>query len=394
MSHPCNRIEEMLRVWEDFFFLNGLMAEFAAPLGFSTTDFPLEGANIHWQDLRRHLREIAVANKPLDHLRFATASQYVLNNYGSTCQFPIYLRDWMASSKRVFHLDEELQALLAGLSFGKMRVADVLFPFDSFLVTLEVPLMMDLGRYDAILISRIKPPPDAAVSKLPVEHGLSMALLSTSLGGYMPLAKYDKDLLRNVCRKNSPSAHNHLLAYEDRIPDPGPFVSTLIPKSVMKRALANEPIPELAEAQTVTGKIEPDFSIHFRMAVNNALRYVLGLCLYLTSLPAKSPHRSDWEKPLFPGKPDPRAISNDALICHVTSRFTLSAEVKAQLLSSLHGSGREVCVHPRNSHFRRRPGFGHDPDAPKVVIVGPTLVRKDRLRPGEMPGAGVATCKP
>lgn len=49
-------------------------------------------------------------------------------------------------------------------------------------------------------------------------------------------------------------------------------------------------------------------------------------------------------------------------------------------------SYHELCAHFRRGHWRRPPGQGDDPTASKTVWVRPTLVRRDRLPEGALPG--------
>jgi hypothetical protein len=128
---------------------------------------------------------------------------------------------------------------------------------------------------------------------------------------------------------------------------------------------------------------------------DQGFRLIAAFCLYLLSLPPGDPNRSEWTKPPKQGKPDPRAITNDALICNVTSTFTLSAEERTVFLDpGPRRHGPELSTHFRRGHFRRRPGEGNDPAAPKMILVKPALVRGDRLREGELPAGALTNAKP
>lgn len=122
---------------------------------------------------------------------------------------------------------------------------------------------------------------------------------------------------------------------------------------------------------------------HFEIAA----RIVAGLCLYLTTLPTRTSHRSEWRPAdSLAKRPDPRAITTGAEVCLVSSVYELTAQER-EVIERVGPRGYyELCCHFRRGTWRRKPGFGQDPTAPKVVHVRPTIVRKDRLPEGAVPG--------
>jgi hypothetical protein len=126
---------------------------------------------------------------------------------------------------------------------------------------------------------------------------------------------------------------------------------------------------------------------------------VSAFIAYLSTLPPGSPYLSDWTAKSKSylrnkrGARDPRSITDGARICTVSSSYVLSQAEQAVIGRREQTGTYQVRPHFRRGHFRRRPGHGHDPAAPRVVWVRPTLVRADRLPPGGIPGGTEAVLK-
>jgi hypothetical protein len=116
---------------------------------------------------------------------------------------------------------------------------------------------------------------------------------------------------------------------------------------------------------------------------NSATRIVIGLLMYLSSLPSQSPHVSDWVPPQR-GTADPSAIYDGMEVCHVRSTHTLTTTERAVVDNGR--TGRELAAHWRKGYWRRPLGKGNDPTAEKTVWIKPVLVREDRLEDGALPG--------
>ena len=126
-------------------------------------------------------------------------------------------------------------------------------------------------------------------------------------------------------------------------------------------------------------------------SVTQAWRIVYGLCLYLTSLPKNSVNMGTWEPVQKQNRPsatpDLSAITDESLICSVSSIRKLSHEDRELLFNqhSGHKGGYEVRAHFRMGHWRRPPRTAQDSEQQKTVWVQPTLVRRDRLPEGAIP---------
>ena len=119
---------------------------------------------------------------------------------------------------------------------------------------------------------------------------------------------------------------------------------------------------------------------------------VFGFCLYLSSLPPQSAHRSAWQKALdkHERKANPRGIINEAEVCSVSSTIYLTTEQIELIESQETQAKREICPHFRRGHFRRPPGQGQNPEAPRTVAVAPTFVKRGLHEEGTL-AAGAKT---
>jgi hypothetical protein len=333
---------------------------------------------MHWNELRGDLLN-------------DVPQREIMDKYVTQCPFrgfigllPTGLHQWTKHSRRVFHLSEELLTLLSLTSLDGLNWKNVPWPFSSFLVTLEMPLIGKTGvPYDAILVHRWN---------LGEGEALIITLFSSELERYHTITSMDRDRLRRLYR---------IGRYEK-------VITQLIAKSKQYDAMDMKLIGMALPPGFDDRPVEESCVDHFQRAglesllkegvgvdvsvSDAACRIAVGLCLYLTTLPNNGgEHCSPWERavPQSEKKRDPHAISNEALVCTVTSIYKFSAEER-ETVEALRGCAHaEMCAHFRRGHWRRPPGKGNDPEASKTVWVRPTLVRKNRLKPGEVPGGAL-----
>lgn len=119
-------------------------------------------------------------------------------------------------------------------------------------------------------------------------------------------------------------------------------------------------------------------------------RLAAGLSLYLGMGGTECARSAaDWKPSVESGRLT-RAITSEAQVCEVASMHRLStAEVAAIEGVSGHGSGNLVSAYFRRGHWRKKPGQGADPLAPKTTWVRPTLVCRDRLPEAGLPVGAV-----
>jgi len=132
----------------------------------------------------------------------------------------------------------------------------------------------------------------------------------------------------------------------------------------------------------------------FSMVLN---RIVFGLCLYLSSLtPEERERHVRWSRGQVTEvqKGDPRkseTIGDETEVCMVTSAQKISDRHR-ELLRRIMQSEREISLpgpHFCQGHWRRPPGKGHDPNAPRTVWVRPYETGMDQLGENELPGGAI-----
>jgi hypothetical protein len=389
MSLLITRLEQILRFWEDAVFLEGIGAQFekrynpeASPSLFDHT--------LPWQSLRSDLLKL---DPTAIHEKYS-AAPWTHEVLGGIVGVPHELSDWTQHSRRVFYTTHEIQTLLALTSFERITWGDIPWPFSSFVVLLEDPIKGTIKNWnaniDTILVSRYETPDDGTV--------IVFRFLGDNLDRKKPLTWLDRDQLEKAFKKGAnrfADLRNGLLRRNEA------KVATSFVSMFWQASLRNEFVMDTFSGPMGRVKGEHDREMQamsdddkdeYRPVLDAAFRVVMGLCLYLTTLPTKSVHRSEWvaPPPLQDSRTGKFALSNGAEICTVSSIHKLSAEEQgvAELAKR---SFVEMAAHWRRGYWRRKPGEGNDPNALKVVLVRPTLVRKDRLQPGEVPAGTIMT---
>lgn len=399
VHHPIEALEHALRVYENATYAIDLIARaqklgahlFPDKIGYSpiTTppghrrfrDFLLDAATTPF-DVQNIAPYGGVLNHSLERYPEGFKS-FIKENV------PVALYRWSACSRRVFDLSNDLQLLLQNTDVKDVRISDVPWPFSTFAITIPQSLM-EHADVRCILVNVVHDPeePDKIRSfyiRLFPAKGAPHLTLELSerqdLERLFRQRKWQNLQKRLVPHMNAWSAYqvgyfgtpcnvSVNTCYEEHFDGDAPKLHT--PKLA-------EPIDEQAALN----------------AFPTALNLAIGLSFYLSMLPANSTERSSWSQiPASRRTSDPRAISHAADVCSVSSTHVLTPEERRAF--SHHGNGTssyELCAHFRRGHWRRPPGRGKDTTAEKIVWVRPTLVRRDRLGPGELPG-GTRTILP
>jgi hypothetical protein len=324
---------------------------------------------------------------------------------------PLHLSCWTLNSRRIYEISGELQTLLMATSLKEVRWSDVDWPFLSFAMSLEQPMRSlpdDLGS-DFLIVYQCSLPqswmkygrregvPDNYEEPVFMAEGFN----SSRLNEYQPLTQAQKDDLtrrlghartrRSTLRQLEADWKSldeaNLRGFEGMSGFMVPLNrDTLIPESVAKSMdeRRKEGLPDHLSAQQL--------AFYERLT-----RLVAGFPLYLKSLPAKSPCLSP-PQPICAAGPDPSAIVREADLCTVSSKFRVSREEQV-LLGIIPGEPGEreryaLSCHFREAYWRRFPGQGKNPNAPKAVHVRSTIVRRDRLPDGGTPGGSVKNMEP
>ena len=125
-------------------------------------------------------------------------------------------------------------------------------------------------------------------------------------------------------------------------------------------------------------------------------KLIAGLCLYLEALPPSALEEYRWRQPEpIRAKREVRKIITDGeQICEVNDFNVLSPSTITLFPETLKkGPAYTVTPHWRRAHYRRRKGQGNNPHAPRDVYVGPTLVHREQLPEGSVPGGAKSSVK-
>ena len=257
-------------------------------------------------------------------------------------QLPLMLAIWTMASRRIFQVSSELQALLNATSLNGIRWSDVRLPFPSFAVALPSPIVGNDGRaYDCVMVTQSGGPIDeqlaAEVSRItgrataPSEtfSMLEFRLLPSALGTTSPVSRFDKEHVSKGKARKDPQKVQHWLK---RIKQglhpcrPSVFSFRVDPVSDTPVTTSLKSLSDVTLASTCKcGKSHPEWDA--------AARIVVGVCLYLSTLPSDRPttERSEW-KPAGDAKKEPRLITSAAEVCMVSTSHRLAPVEREEFL--------------------------------------------------------------
>jgi len=330
-------------------------------------------------------------------------------------KIPRLLTNWTRHSRRVFSLSSDLQAMLAMTSLDNVKWSDVSWPYESFAVELEDPITDADGRSYRLLMVETWPT---------AEYGYDQKVIYPMATDPQPL--FDR-FVRGKLHEHLRARRWHKLAsmiqreharpikdvFGPSVPivaDAHGSVTTDVGQVMLEHMRSMPGAVVLDHAPTAQddlgadlpagqlrvliidrGDEEPDKKVEKAWDFGNICAQIMaGVCLYLTSLPPGSSHRSEWKRRTS-STPDPKAISSEALVCALQSIHRLDVNERTALRQH-QASGRptyELSSHYRRGHWRRPPGSGDDPTALRTIWVRPAWVRMDRLAFGELPGGNL-----
>jgi hypothetical protein len=293
--------------------------------------------------------------------------------------FPLQLASWIISSRRVFTISENLMLRFLAASYSKYKWSDLLWPFDSFAIDFETPLVFKDGAQDNIEISLILVSSfynvcgDNVISD---KDGFEVSSFATSINDRRRTSEFlssrEREILdNNVRHKRWRKVNNRIRQLGERISD-----LTSLP------AGNNDPYT-----------IQKNDYI---LDTSSFAKIIAGLCLYMEALPVGTVDAYQWLQTKHArSKRDARKIITDGEnICRVEDFNVLSPETMNLFPEALgKGPAYTVTPHWRRAHYRRRRGQGKNPNAPRDIYVGPTLVHKDQIPDGAVPGGARSTVK-
>lgn len=370
MSYPdrvtIRRLEQALQVQEQVLWaLNVISVGYF--LADQKSEHTLGGLISNYLTFREHLLSIRSMDEydyekyTFVETRSGGASQ------GMTDVYPMMLGSWCVNSRRVYHVDRDLQALLLNTKLDDLRWEDLVFPFDSFGISLEVPISRGKKEYDFMLVAPISPKmfdvPVVDTHKIFCLAGLESALERWEPWSLRPTM--DRRIRRGeVGEVMVQIRDNNILERSS-----GYIYGSMLHKG--SRSVL-ETLKALEEKQ------DPDMPDHLMW------RLLAGLCVYRRMRHVES-YISPWKRiyrtKMRTSSPSIKSIVSDGSeICFVRAHKKLSDMERKLLFGMAFGKlkGYELECHFREGHYRRPPGKGSDPLYPQTVIVDPTIVRADR----------------
>jgi hypothetical protein len=379
------RLDQALLMWEEMMWACNIKQQAckakSARVGRDVPESafwpPLVGPIMHYKELRQHL----LAMETLDDFdcgrfqMFPQEKDEWIRNVPTQGVFAGQLAAWTMTSRRAYHIDNDLKALLGATSLEGLRAEDIHFPFESFGISLDEPIEGENGStFDFILYSPLIIKEDGKIQKFP-----AIRLLGTNLAKERSIPR--EAINKKIARGKIEEA-NELLSRKASYRKQDYLDTLAVLAGFPQDRLVLDLIKEFDQPQTIQG-----------------WRIVFGLMLYLKMLADARTHVSDWQgverrsRPLL--SPDKRAITDEAQVCYVSSVRKLGAEERQALNHFASGkvSGHEMPYHFREGHWRRPPGKGNDPTWPKTVLVQPTVVRKDRKPDDAIAGGSLVLVK-
>lgn len=321
----------------------------------------------NWKDLRKAL--LRIHSDGFDNEKFAGPSitEHALSQkefeFGQSRMIASRVAEWTRSSRRVYFVPTDLQLLLSTTSLKDVDWSMINWPFDSFLISFEIPVKHRGKQIDSVLVSKER----VGEHKIMVIETIATDLPtieSVFVGNQI-------QRIETALRKEDFEYASEKLggAYTNRLAIGGGDIWLASEKTFKPGGLA-EKFENLGE--------DPESKIIFRL--------MFGLLLYLQSRPHKELAPKGWEPSAFERCEGPaKVIRIESEVCIVKSIYKLTDTERSVLGPALRGGYVEVSPHHREGHWRRPPGKGDDPNHPKTVWVRPTIVRGDKLVDGTLP---------
>ncbi len=328
-----------------------------------------EGPATHWREYRKHLTRIHADG--FDYTKFVGQPVWqgaTPESYPRQRLLAAQVASWTRSSRRIYHVPEDLQLLLAATTLDDVNWDMVRWPFESFLITFDLPLQLDGEEIDSILVC------DEFSDKRWDGKIKSILAIPKKLKTQKEVFLGDQSerIQKAIEKKEFEYARDKITGIIANRLD------NLAPEQLI---IKSDAFSEGGFARVFEKKDWED------VGMQKILRLTFGLLLYLQSLPSSVTSPRGW----IPQKPEihrnhSNKITLAAEVCNVASVYKLTEKEKAIFRVGLRSVTVEVSPHYREGHWRRPPGKGADPSHPKTVWVRPTIVRMDKLEDGGLPG--------
>ena len=301
---------------------------------------------------------------------------------------PTAIIAWNYSSRRVFNLSSDIQNLLDATSLSNIKVRDIKVPFDSFVISLNDPLISEDGtRYDSILACQIELP----VSEKKSCRTLELRLLPERLSEIKKIKSLQLKRYYKIISRGG-------LSSVQKIFSGGKSYTSSADEIAMPAAHFSLEYPDEKIADTVEILRNNKDTEIMGYAMDSALHIFTNFCIYLENFPSSAKKYVQKQKK-FTGVKSSRATSGNAFIAKTSELFEVSCQFKMQkeeireIVSLVKSSkmSHEKRVHWRRAHWRRKPGYGDIPfeHAPKDWI-SMCLINAHKLPQSTLPLASEA----
>ncbi len=339
---------------------------------------------------------------------------YEIVNSGVFADYLSALWAWTRNGRRVYRVDADLARILSTTKPPNITWRELVFPLDAFVVRLAEPWLHPYGNgaVSHLIAARFEGELANCFS-----HG---EVTVTSLVIIMAVPdKYDDEVVHLI-----PEALRQLLARRASTGDktklpiellkelgryidtvygeineidarPGALSGFFLMNDALDRSIRS-PFSAIVEMEALQGA---DLTtLDARAAFDDLIGvFVANLVTYLGMARPDRPQTVSQPTPPRTGQPLRGEITSDVQLLDVVHSFTLTPEERRVMDMIIRGEGhlvgRELMAHFRSRHFRRPPGFGLDPLAPRTVLVNATFVRPDRLVEGTLPGGSTVRVK-
>lgn len=335
----------------------------------------LNGPVKHWQSIRNALLNVHTDGFDVEKYIGPTYECHPENmrefEFTQSRKLAMHVAEWTRCSRRVYRVPKDLQLLLAATSLKDVDWSMIKWPFESFLISLEEPLVFRNKAIDAVLITTetifghqivaIETIAQDLPTMESVFVGDQRARISRAIQkGDEESLGYAKEKLASAVQHRMNAVGGDVWLTKKECFEPGGFAS------------------KFEEMNLDDEDNDPTSKLVFRI--------VFGLLLYLQSRPIDELIPKGWKPSVFERREGPsRVIRLASEVCVVKSIYSLTNTERESLSPILRGGYVEVAPHHREGHWRRPPGKGKDPNHLKTVWVRPTIVRRDKLADGGLP---------
>lgn len=361
-----DRMNGLLTRWESVCFLRGINTLV------QTGSLP-DGACKHFDKFRSYIFKNAgkrMADSAfLNFMRFPPGIDP--NELEVTAYIPLTVLSWHHSSRRIFHMPSETQNLLDATSLERILWKEVRFPFNSFVVTLEDPLVSDDGIcFDTFVVSKIDTfLPD---HNRKGEDIWELRLLPQNLSQKIEINKSDRKKLMVLAKNRSTNElirmTNFIAEYHRQHGDIKTPTICFFPDEIQNYTIT-ESLPKFGE---ING--QPDMCKD--AAIDSAIHIFVNLCIYLENYgghESRSPKNSKSKN-----RRSKKSTYSDAFVSSESELFTVPChfDMKKSTMKKIvdfikeSKASHEKRAHWRRAHWRRKPGHGNVPfeRAPKDWI--------------------------